>query len=100
VSRVNTTFEEGHLVLQIKERFTFDLLREFRGAYEPHMEAARQISIDLADVEYMDSSSLGMLLSLHNACSGRNIPCSLLNCNDTLREILEIVHFEQKFRIT
>ena len=100
MSRVTIVFDNGHLTLQIKERFTFDLLREFRGAYEPYLEQATAVSIDLADVDYIDSSSLGMLLSLHNSCVARNIPCALMNCNDTVREILGIVHFEQKFTIT
>lgn len=100
MSRLTTCIEDRCLVIHIKKHFTFDLLRTFRTAYEPHLEAVTRIVIDLQDVEYMDSSALGMLMSLYNACMPKQIPITLAHCNETLREILDIAHFEQKFEIT
>lgn len=100
MSRLTTQFNDGCLVLRIEGRFSFDMLREFRTAYEPFLPTTIKIIIDLKQVEYMDSSSLGMLMSLHNACVPKGIPITLAHCCPNVREILTIVHFEQKFEIT
>jgi len=97
--RVTSQFIDGNLKITIREHFTFELLRDFRSAYEPHLQSVNQVIIDLEDAEYMDSSSLGMLMSLHNACAGRGVPVVLTGCNQTVREILHVVHFEKKFEI-
>lgn len=99
MQRVTSETSDGCLTITVREHFTFDLLRDFRSTYEPHLALVNKIVIDLKEAEYMDSSSLGMLMSLHNACAGRGIPIVLAGCNQTVREILHVVHFEKKFEI-
>lgn len=99
MQRVISHVVDGCLTIAIREHFTFELLRDFRSAYETHLPSVNRIVIDLKDAEYMDSSSLGMLMSLHNACVGRGIPITLAGCNQTVLEILHVVHFEKKFEI-
>lgn len=98
--RVTSSAVDGCLNIAISEHFTFELLRDFRSAYESQLASVNKIVVDLKDAEYMDSSSLGMLMSLHNACASRGIPIVLAGCNQTIREILHVVHFEKKFDIT
>lgn len=99
MQRVTSHIVDSCLTITIREHFTFELLRDFRSAYEAHLPSANKIIVDLKDAEYMDSSSLGMLMSLHNACVGRGITITLAGCNQTVQEILHVVHFEKKFEI-
>lgn len=58
--------------LKLSGRFDFHSHRDFRAAYEKILEtgAVREIIIDFGEVDYLDSSALGMLLLLREKADG------------------------------
>lgn len=59
----------------------------------------RELHVDLAGVEYMDSSALGMLLILQRRAAERALPVTLLHCQPHVRRILGSANFTRLFCI-
>lgn len=99
--QVTVINSQERLTLALTGRFDFCSNREFRGAYEARLkeEGIKEIAVDLGQVEYMDSSALGMLLLLKekSAVAGKTI--TLVNCRGVVRQILEVVNFQKLFTI-
>ena len=91
----------GKLKLLMSGRFDFNSNRDFRKAYEEGMKriSSGNIEIDFSGVHYMDSSALGMLLLFKERAGEDNRNISLVNCQESVREILDVVNFGKLFTI-
>lgn len=87
--------------LSLNGRFDFNVHRDFKEAYMSALNDAevQSISINLAKVEYLDSSALGMLLMLRERVQTANKQISLTNPNETVMKILDIANFKKLFTI-
>ena len=56
--------------------------------------------IDLAGVDYLDSSALGMLLLLRDRAAAASKAVSLENCRGNVRQVLDIANFGKLFKIS
>lgn len=87
--------------LSLRGRFDFHCHREFRSACEGAL--ARQgvgtLEIDLGEVEYLDSSALGMLLLARERAGAAGRPVRLANCRGSVAEVLRIANFQKLFDI-
>ena len=83
-------------------RFDFNVHREFKEAYMALINDAniQTIKIDLAGVDYLDSSALGMLLMLRERVHAANKQVDLRNPNHTVEQILDIANFNKLFTIS
>ncbi len=93
--------DQGKLKFLLAGRFDFNSNKEFRKAYESGLNdvSTGAITVDLSGVDYMDSSALGMLLLFKERADEENRMIKLTNCQETVREILEIVNFGKLFAI-
>lgn len=53
-------------------------------------EGCRAITLDLADVTFVDSSGLGVLVELSNAARGNGVHMELVNAPTSVRRVIEI----------
>jgi len=87
--------------LSLQGRFDFHSHRDFRTAYEKLFEdgAVRELEVNFGQVDYLDSSALGMLLLLKEKSenSGRNVTLSGLQ--GTVKQVLDIANFGKLFTI-
>lgn len=99
--QVNVVKESGRADLKLSGRFDFNAHREFRSAYEPVMAdtEVKSLNVDLAAVEYLDSSALGMLLMLRDKASAANKTLALANVRGAVKQVLEIANFGKLFKI-
>jgi anti-anti-sigma factor len=96
-----TTHTEGdRAVITLNGRFDFHGHRAFRQAYEQVLVGrVGQIELDLAGVEYIDSSALGMLLLLKEHASAGNKRISLTGARETVKTVLQVANFQKLFDI-
>ncbi|MDK2123800.1 STAS domain-containing protein [Parachitinimonas caeni] len=89
----------GRLVLN--GQFDFNAHRDFRQACEEVLaaEAVREVHVDFQNVSYLDSSALGMLLLLKEKVAAASKTLALVNCRDSVRQVLEIACFGKIFTI-
>ena len=87
------------LVISIKGRFDFTLLNEFRKAYSTETGDPIKVVIDMSNTTTIDSSALGMLLNMQRYLEKSDGEIRIINCNQDVKKILNITHFEKKFGI-
>jgi anti-anti-sigma factor len=91
--------QTGRLLLT--GQFDFSAHRDFRQASDELLGAAavHDILVDFQQVDYLDSSALGMLLLLKEKSAAAGKTLALINCRDTVRQVLEIACFGKIFTI-
>lgn len=100
--QIRSDIYEKRAVLSLSGRFDFTLHKDFRDSYEQALadKVVKEIEINLRDVDYLDSSALGMLLLLKDRAAQAGASIFLSNCRETVRQILEIANFHKLFTIT
>lgn len=97
----STLSNDGSLLtITVQGRFDFSSLQNFRSSYEKIMPKPARYIIDLKDSEYLDSSALGMLLSLRDYSGGDNADISVINCNPDVKKILVITKLDELFTVS
>ena len=98
---VKVTTAGSVAIINMKGRFDFSAHRVFKDAYEPLLlqKESTTLEINLADVAYMDSSALGMLLLLHERAQAVGKEVVLSRANSTVLQILDIANFGKLFTI-
>jgi len=97
---INTTEDNGKLIIKIDGRFDFSIHQEFRNAYEGAKSTPKEYEVDMRTTSYLDSSALGMLLLLRDFAGGNNAKISIINTSPDVRKILTISNFEQLFTVS
>ena len=59
----------------------------------------QEIQVDFDQVPFLDSSALGMLLLLKERATSQKKSMALINCRDTVLQVLEIACFFKMFTI-
>ncbi|UCV14531.1 STAS domain-containing protein [Quatrionicoccus australiensis] len=90
-------------VLSLSGRLDFTRRQEFLAAVDGFFNGLSmpvEVQLDCANLTYLDSSGLGLLLVVRDRA--RNLGCTvaLLGCNAGVREILGTVQFGRLFRVS
>ncbi|NVM21022.1 MAG: STAS domain-containing protein [Desulfobacterales bacterium] len=83
--------------ISITGRFDITTHKDFSGAYKDKLDSVSKWIIDMADVDYMDSSALGMLLMLRERAGGNNAEINIVNCSPGVKKILITANFDKLF---
>ena len=87
------------LDIVISSSFNFELHNEFRNAYrDVQADKNLDVTVDLKNAEYMDSSALGMLLLLDEHFKEQRI--NITNGSDYIKQVLDVANFSMKFNIS
>src|SRR3989339_665819 len=97
--QIATELAAGKATLKLNGRFDFHSHRDFRTAYESALEQAgiKEIVINFQDVDYLDSSALGMLLLLREKAEAAGKSVSLVSLQGMVKQVLEIANFGKLF---
>ncbi len=100
--QVTQRLNNENATLSLTGRFDFNSHREFREGYEALLQkpSVQNLEIDMAGVDYLDSSALGMLLLLKDRVTARNVKLSITKTSGSVRQILEIANFDKLFTIS
>ncbi|CAK0779007.1 STAS-domain containing protein PA14_20770 [Gammaproteobacteria bacterium] len=99
--QISTSDTDQKATIKLEGRFDFNASREFRDSYENVLSRStiKSIDVDLSDVNYLDSSALGMLLLLREKAEPTGIKLSLVNSRGAVRQILEVANFHKLFTL-
>lgn len=92
---------EGKTIIKLTGRFDFASHKDFRNACSEALLAGGngEIEVDLGDVDYLDSSALGMLLLLREKARAAQRDVTLTNCRGTVQHILKVANLGKLFSI-
>lgn len=98
---INTAVAGSTATIMMTGRFDFNVQRDFRDAYDPCLEnaAVKLIEVNMAGVDYLDSSALGMLLMLRERATASGKSLKLSKPGSSVAQILEIANFSKLFTI-
>ena len=88
---------EKQLTIVIKGHFDFSQVQAFKDGYQNYQ--GYLATVDMREVEYMDSSGLGMLLNMAKYLGSTELP-KLINCRSAIKKVLLISRFDRKFNIS
>lgn len=98
---IRTSTADTHFTISLAGRFDFSSHKEFRGAVGQALAAAsREIVIDFALIEYLDSSALGMLLIARDKSKEAGKTVALKNARGPAKQVLDIANFDRIFPIS
>ncbi len=102
--KLNLSFEvasyEGATVLRCKGRIVFrDEALALSAKVADLLPTSRQVVIDLADVEMIDSAGLGELVVAFMSGQITSVPVKLASPNRLVRKILEITNLNSVFEV-
>jgi len=99
-STVTSNQQGNHLNIAIAGRFDFSILQDFRNAYTLEVEGPiAGISIDLSRSEHMDSSGMGLLLTLKKELKLDSGRIELNNCKPHIRDALSAARLDHFFKV-
>ena len=89
------------LVMNLRGRFEFSVRRQFDLAIRDVLASpCRHLQVSLRDVEYMDSSALGMLLVMRDKLSAVGKKAVLVDAQGMVKKIIEVANFQKIFETT
>ena len=99
--QITSEEDAGKLSIKLNGRFDFHSHRDFRAAYENALgsSSARDIEVDFANVDYLDSSALGMLLLFREKAEASSKRVFLTGVKGTVKQVLDIANFGKLFTI-
>ena len=71
-------------------RITSDTRELLRTTVKPLLSQSRRVVLDLANVTYMDSSGLGILIALYTSATTASCQFKLINLTRRLKELLSV----------
>ena len=98
MSNVNSE-NNREVIISITGQFDFSKLQEFRDSYKNYNNPGSQYIVSLSQVEYMDSSALGMILLLKKHAESIGGSIVLQSPNNQVKKILDIANFSQLVNI-
>ncbi|WP_421855237.1 STAS domain-containing protein [Marinomonas sp.] len=87
------------LTIRVTGRFDYSCHKMFKDAFT-EVRNVKEYEVNLADVSYLDSSALGMLLLLRDYAGGEKANIRLVSANSAVIDILKIANFHRLFDIT
>ncbi len=86
----------SQLVIGVEDVLDSSLMDEFRKAYIDFIYKDMTYVIDFGQIEYIDISGLGMLLTMR-ALLGDQVSISIVNCCPEVTKLLTYFRFDLKF---
>lgn len=97
---INIVEAESGATIALKGRFDFQAQQEFRRSVDQVLKTGKnQLTVDLSEVNFIDSSALGMLLMARESCEKTGGRVVLHHPQDYVSKILRLCQFDQLFLV-
>lgn len=93
------TRDQGIMRIALTGKFTYSDGQKFRNALDEIGPETQSLELDFANVEFIDSAGLGMLLVLRDMCHNKNISVTLRSVHGQVEKVFAISKFDQLFNL-
>ncbi|MGZ4787621.1 MAG: STAS domain-containing protein [Terriglobales bacterium] len=87
----------GYTILVCKGRLTLEVTEKFKTEVKARFSAGKPIILDLSNVQQMDSSGIGALVSLWVSSKTASCPLQLYNLSAPVKRLLGTTHVLNAF---
>ena len=95
---ISKTEEKTSLLIKLSGRLDTNTAPELEAEVNRSLDGIEQLTFDLADIEYISSAGLRVLLYAHKRMSGKG-SVKVTHVNETVMEIFEVTGFYDIFDI-
>ncbi len=92
--------DKGELHVFVRGRFDFSQYQALQALFQLSESELSVYILDLGEVDYVDSSAVGILLELHEHAQSMNVEVRLVRCNDDLLSLFQAAELDSKFSIS
>ena len=91
---------DNNTTIALKGRFDFQAHQEFRRTVDGLLRSGKaMLTVDLSQVNFIDSSALGLLLLARENCEKAGGGVILNQPKDYVDKVLKLCHFDQLFQV-
>lgn len=88
---LRTENREGQTIVFVSGELDLEVASQMRAAMEPLMELSdRRLTLDLRDLKYIDSTGIGILISVVKARHARNAPFDVDHVPNNIRKLFDM----------
>lgn len=88
---LRTENREGQTIVFVGGEFDLEVATQMRAAMEPLIELAdRRLTLNLRDLKYIDSTGIGILISVVKARHARNAPFDVEHVPGHIRKLFDM----------
>ena len=96
---IEKTFDERDLTVKVEGRIDTITSQELESILSKEMEDITSLTLDFSNLEYISSAGLRVLIATQKKLNERDIPMTIANVNDTIREIFRMSGFDKILEI-
>jgi anti-sigma B factor antagonist len=96
-----TTVNDGVVCLAPKGQLSALTADEFGAELDKVLpQAEKGLKLDFKNLSYLASAGLRVLIATQKKLSGRNVPITILNVCDDVRDVFEVTGLDEVFELT
>ncbi len=92
---VATDSSPTEITVRCAGKITSDAVELLKTTVKPLLSQSKKVTLDLANVNYIDSSGLGTVVGLYASAKAASCQFKLANLNQRLRELLSITRLSE-----
>ncbi|WP_323815084.1 STAS domain-containing protein [Cellvibrio sp. NN19] len=81
--------------IRMPKRFDYSSISAFNNQVEEILAHTNQVTLDCADMEYIDSAGIGLLVMAHRKAQSQEAKIILVNMRDFPKEILILANLQK-----
>src|SRR5208337_2388616 len=96
---VSAEKKENYMLISIKGTLSIENISPFETLLNRHVDEKSHILIDLSELTFIDSSSLGIIVVYYTKSEKNNRQFALLNINADIMQMFKITGLDKRIRI-
>jgi anti-sigma B factor antagonist len=96
---ITTEIENKYILISIKSILTIENITPLKSLLDKYVDEKRHILIDLSEITFIDSSSLGILIIFNTKLEKNNQRLSLININSDLKRLFKSTELDKHINI-
>lgn len=97
--KITTEMKDGYVLIKIKGTLSIENISPFETLLNKYVEEKIHILIDLSEMTFIDSSSLGIIVVYYTKSEKNNKHLSLININGDIMQMFKITGLDKRIKI-
>lgn len=97
--KVTSEKKENFILIRIKGTLSIENISPFETMVNKHVEENDNILIDLSELTFIDSSSLGIIVVYYTKSEKNNRHFALLNINSDIMQMFKITGLDKRIKL-
>lgn len=97
--KVTSEKKENFILIRIKGTLSIENISPFETMVNKHVEDKEDILIDLSELTFIDSSSLGIIVVYYTKSEKNSRHFALLNINSDIMQMFKITGLDKRIKI-